>query len=130
MDIQNLQRQMQAIIDDNPRPRMGFEEVVLLSEIERCNKACIDYMNNFDLPRVYGLDVVLYSKPDCTHCNDFKQWLDTHSVPYTLRLCGVDVTQAWLSDTFLCGKLYPVVTICGVWYPDIGKAKKRILEGI
>lgn len=58
MNIQNLQMQMQEIINENPRPRMGFEEVVLLSEMERFNQACLDYMATFDIPRSKGLDVI------------------------------------------------------------------------
>lgn len=128
MNIQDLQLQVQKFIDANPRPRVGFGDIVLLDKVQKFNRYCLDYMECHDIPSLAELDVVVYSKTGCSRCDAFKQWLDDKGVPYTPCELDKNFTKEWLQDKFRGVKTYPVVTVNGEWYRDLMQAKMYIYE--
>jgi glutaredoxin len=61
------------------------------------------------------INVVLYSKPNCSFCNKAKNLLNFHNISYDEKILDIDFTREYILSLYSQAKTFPVVVIDGVY---------------
>ena len=61
------------------------------------------------------INVVLYSKPNCSFCNKAKNLLNFHNILYDEKILDIDFTREYILSLYSQAKTFPVVVIDGVY---------------
>ena len=61
------------------------------------------------------MNVVLYSKSNCSFCNKAKNLLNFHNILYDEKILDIDFTREYILSLYSQAKTFPVVVIDGVY---------------
>ena len=57
------------------------------------------------------MEVVIYTKPDCSHCETAKELLKNYDVQYAEHQIGQDITREEVLDMFPWAKTVPIILV-------------------
>ena len=55
--------------------------------------------------------IVIYTKPDCSHCVDAKSVLKNNNIPFEEKTLNLDFTREYLLEEYPSAKTFPVIVI-------------------
>jgi glutaredoxin len=61
------------------------------------------------------MNIVLYTKNDCPLCEDTKQTLLSHKIPYQEKVIGIDITRDEVLELYPQARIAPIITMDGVF---------------
>jgi len=74
------------------------------------------------------MNVVIYTKDNCTYCTQAKMLLSSKGINYNEMKLGVDFSREFLLETFPGAKTFPVIVVNGFNIGGFTDLKKMIME--
>jgi glutaredoxin len=71
------------------------------------------------------MNIVLYTKPNCSFCEKAKLLLNVKNLPFSEQVLGSDFTKEFLLERYPDASTYPVVVIDGF---DIGGYNELLMK--
>lgn len=59
------------------------------------------------------MNIVIYSKPNCSQCDSVKGYLYSQNIPFTEQKLNVDFTREQLLEWWPQQKMFPVIVVDG-----------------
>jgi glutaredoxin len=74
------------------------------------------------------MNVVIYTKDNCTYCTQAKMLLSSKGINYNEMKLGVDFARESLMETFPQAKAFPIVVVNGFNIGGYTELNKMIME--
>ena len=72
------------------------------------------------------MNIVVYSKDNCSQCDVVKMYLDMKSKSYLLKKLDVDFTTEQVKEQFPSVRSYPIVVIDDIYIGGYNELKEKI----
>ena len=74
------------------------------------------------------MNVVIYTKNQCSFCTNAKTLLNTKGMTYTEMRLGEDFTREFLTENFPTARTFPVIVVDGFYIGGYQELQKMLTE--
>ena len=72
------------------------------------------------------MNVVLYSKNDCSYCSAAEILLNANRISYVKKLVDVDFTLEWIRENYPTAGSFPVVVVDGYYIGGYAQLREEL----
>lgn len=76
------------------------------------------------------MNVVIYTKENCSFCTQAKMHLLSRNIPYTELRLGVDFSREQLKEIYSTATTYPVIVVDGMYIGGFTELAKYLAEQV
>lgn len=74
------------------------------------------------------MNVTLYTKEQCSFCNNAKALLNLKGIPYTEMMLSKDFTREFIVENFPSAKTFPLIIVDGFYIGGYNELRKKLTE--